>query len=478
MANLTFQRGLLANLPTSNFDDGAFYLTTDECALYTAVGNELKRLGDYNVVASIANLPANGHSTALFYCEAENVLARWNGSEWIQINKQMSKEQIIALLGLGSAAYVDTTSFDAAGTAESLVSAHYEATKEGEETDIEAITRVMAGTAAKKGDTAVVKTSIGADKYSYTAYVYNGTAWAAMDGNYSAENVYFEENITLAGDYTQIGNLTKTKDGTATFSVANKSVAAAFTEMMSQRIQPTITAQPGVSLTFSQAKAYEVGTTVTPSYTASLSAGSYKFGPATGITATDWTVTDTKGNEASTATGSFPSFVVADGEDYSITAVATHGAGAVAVDNLGADSDPVIQIASGTKTKTSGKVTGYRSFFYGVLPTSSEEAPLTSEIIRGLTNGGAYNAKKTFTVNANATAKRIVVAVPASSTRSGLNSVILTSAMNTPVTDSYTATEGAVNVEGVNGATAVSYDVWVYEPASIDAGEVHEITLG
>ena len=299
-----------------------------------------------------------------------------------------------------------------------------------------------------------------------------------MDGNYSAENVYFEENITLAGDYTQIGNLTKTKDGTATFSVANKSVAAAFTEMMSQRIQPTITAQPGVSLTFSQAKAYEVGTTVTPSYTASLSAGSYKFGPATGITATDWTVTDTKGNEASTATGSFPSFVVADGEDYSITAVATHGAGAVAVDNLGADSDPVIQIASGTKTKTSGKVTGYRSFFYGVLPTSSEEAPLTSEIIRGLTNGGAYNAKKTFTVNANATAKRIVVAVPASSTRSGLNSVILTSAMNTPVTDSYTATEGAVNVEGVNGATAVSYDVWVYEPASIDAGEVHEITLG
>ena len=49
--------------------------------------------------------------------------------------------------------------------------------------------------------------------------------------------------------------------------------------------------------------------------------------------------------------------------------------------------------------------------------------------------------------------------------------------MNTPVTDSYVKTVSAVQVEGVGGATAVDYDVWVYEPAAIDAGEVHKITL-
>lgn len=49
--------------------------------------------------------------------------------------------------------------------------------------------------------------------------------------------------------------------------------------------------------------------------------------------------------------------------------------------------------------------------------------------------------------------------------------------MNTPVTDSYVKTANAVEVEGVNGATAVSYNVYVYEPAAIDAGEVHKITL-
>jgi hypothetical protein len=55
--------------------------------------------------------------------------------------------------------------------------------------------------------------------------------------------------------------------------------------------------------------------------------------------------------------------------------------------------------------------------------------------------------------------------------------VILASAMNTPVTDSYIKTAKAVKVEGVDGATAVDYDVWVYEPSKIDAGEVHDITL-
>ena len=49
--------------------------------------------------------------------------------------------------------------------------------------------------------------------------------------------------------------------------------------------------------------------------------------------------------------------------------------------------------------------------------------------------------------------------------------------MNTPVTDSYVKTVNAVQVEGVNGATAVNYTVWCYEPAAIDAGEVHKITL-
>lgn len=59
------------------------------------------------------------------------------------------------------------------------------------ETDNDVITRVLDGATPKKDDIFVVKTLISGDKYSYTAYVYNGSAWAAMDGNYNAESVYF-----------------------------------------------------------------------------------------------------------------------------------------------------------------------------------------------------------------------------------------------------------------------------------------------
>ncbi len=486
MAKIMFKRGLRANLPQTAVD-GTFYLTTDanDLGLYVGIGTEMKRLGDYLVVASVNELPENANEKTLFYCEAENILARWNGSAWIQINKQPTAEEMKALLGLGSAAYENKTAFDAAGAADDALAAaktytdeEVEAAKPSVYTGEDFDTIVAGIDAVKKGDVVVVSRTLSTGKVEKSAYQYDGTQWVACDGMVDADKVILTEDITMAGNYTAVGNLTKTQNGTATFATSGKSVSEAFLEIFSKRLQPSITANPAVTLTFSQAGSYEVGTEVSPSYSASLSAGSYTYGPATGIAATAWSVTDTKSGSATTASGSFDSFTVGDGENYKITAEATHGAGAVAKDNLGSDSDPEVKIAAGTKSKVSGAVTGYRSFFYGVLPTSTAEAPLTSAIVRGLTNGGAYNGQKKFTINANATAKRIVIAVPSASTRAGLSSVILTSAMNTPVTGSYVKTAAAVKVEGKNGYTAVDYDVWVYEPAAIDAGEVHDVTLG
>lgn len=328
------------------------------------------------------------------------------------------------------------------------------------------------------GDTAIVKTAIYTDaeneannKYSYTGYVYNGSAWAAMDGNYSADNVYFEDDMLVT---KEIGYITLT-NGQGTIPSKGKNLSEVFEAMFVKEQNPTIT-QPSVNLTFSQAGAYEVGSVVSPSYSATFNAGSYTYGPETGVTVTSWEISDTAGNTASTASGSFADVTVTDTTNYKITAKANHTEGAIPLTNK-KNEYAAGQIAAGNKSKVSSAITGYRSFFYGVLDTSSTDAPLTSEIVRGLTNGGAYNASKTFTLNGSATAKRIVIAIPSNSTRTGLKEVILTSAMNTPVTDSYVKTTSAVQVEGVNGATAIDYNVYVYEPAAIDAGEVHKITL-
>ena len=328
------------------------------------------------------------------------------------------------------------------------------------------------------GDTAIVKTAIYTDaeneannKYSYTGYVYNGSAWAAMDGNYSADNVYFEDDMLVT---KEIGYITLT-NGQGTIPSKGKNLSEVFEAMFVKEQNPTTT-QPSVNLTFSQAGAYEVGSVVSPSYSATFNAGSYTYGPETGVTVTSWEISDTAGNTASTASGSFADVTVTDTTNYKITAKANHTEGAIPLTNK-KNEYAAGKIAAGNKSKVSSAITGYRSFFYGVLDTSSTEAPLTSEIVRGLTNGGAYNASKTFILNGSATAKRIVIAIPSNSTRAGLKEVILTSAMNTPVTDSYVKTTAAVQVEGVNGATAVSYNIYVYEPSKIDAGEVHEITL-
>lgn len=344
------------------------------------------------------------------------------------------------------------------------------------------------------GDFAIVKSLITNDKYSYTGYIYSKIAedtfeWIAMDGNYNANNVYFDKDIMIT---TNIGYIT-TSNGSGTIPAEGKNLEQVFEAMFTKEQDPSKT-DPSVSVSLTGAGSYEVGTKITGiKYTASFEDGNYSYGPEpTGAQPTKWEVTSTTGysntvtpeGDATTVATSLSNItlddvIVADDTNFSVTAKATYTAGVTPKTNKGNNcADSSKTITAGTKSKKSSAITGYRSYFYGVLDTSTAEAPLTSALIRdNLTNGGAYNASTTFTLYGSATAKRIVIAIPGNSSRGGLSSVILTSAMNTPVTDSYIKTENAVDVEGVGGAKAIKYTVYVYEPSKIDAGEVHDITL-
>nr|DAL08580.1 MAG TPA_asm: hyaluronidase [Caudoviricetes sp.] len=324
----------------------------------------------------------------------------------------------------------------------------------------------------KQGDTAIVRKAIDDTHKSYTAYVYSGTAWSAMDGNYNASNVYLDTDITMAGNYTQVGNLTKTQTGTATFATKGKSVADALTEIFSKRLQPGAPTAPAVTLTFGQAKAYEVGTTVKPTYSASLSAGSYTYGPATGITATSWEVTDTAGHTATTASGSFDDVVVADNTNYKITAKANYGEGAIAKDNLGANSDPVVKIAAGSATKVSGAITGYRNSFYGSV---TEKAEITSTIIRGLTKSNKALANGNgFTITIPAGAVRVIFAYPA--TLRDVSSVKDVNGLNAEIKSAFT--QSTVTVAGAGADTGIAYKVYVTDFANaVEAANSYTVTI-
>ena len=105
MANMIkFYRGLVNSLPATG-ENGALYITTDEGAIYYGTGTGMKRLGDFVQVDNVAALPEKAHESCLYYCVAENILAKWNGTEWKQINKQPTAEELKTLLGLGGLAY-------------------------------------------------------------------------------------------------------------------------------------------------------------------------------------------------------------------------------------------------------------------------------------------------------------------------------------------------------------------------------------
>ena len=56
---------------------------------------------------------------------------------------------------------------------------------------------------------------------SRTAYSYDGAKWCAMDGNYNAENVYFDSDLTYTAP---IGVMTVPSSGAGKISAAGKNV--------------------------------------------------------------------------------------------------------------------------------------------------------------------------------------------------------------------------------------------------------------
>lgn len=334
---------------------------------------------------------------------------------------------------------------------------------ENNETDTEMLATIAN---PAQGDMAIVERAVATNANSHTAYVYDGENWCAMDGNYSAENVYFDSDLTYTAP---IGVMAVPSSGAGTISAAGKNVKEVLASILAKEANPTTT-EPAASVTVTipGGSTFEIGTKKNVTYNASLSAGSYTYGPATGVVA--GTVTASFDGQTKTgATGTFEN-VVANGTKRLSVSI-THNEGTVPKTNLGnpyADG----KIAAGTKEATASQtLVGVRHMFYGPMTTDAE---LNSENIRKLTHEAA--SKKTIgTFGAGAGAVKVVVAVP---TSMNVTKVLMPSAMNADATANFVKQAGSVQVEGAEGFTAAAYNVWVYKPASIDSSETYAVTIG
>lgn len=335
------------------------------------------------------------------------------------------------------------------------------------ETDDQALAREV--TNPKKGDMAVVVRTFVEGKQSYTAYIHDGTGFNAMDGNYSADNVYFDKDLTYTAN---IGVLTVPSTGSGTIKASGKNVKEVLAGILAKEANPSKT-NPAVSFsTQTGFGTFEIGTKRNLTYGATLSAGSYTYGPATGITAQSWSVscTGVAGNKT-TATGTFEN-VVAESNGKRIVATAQYGDGAIPVTNLGNPYEAG-QIKAGSASANSSELKGVRYMFWG--PMTNASAELNSANIRALAHNQASDTGTLSTFGAGKGAKKVVVAVPAGRK---ITKVIMPSALNADVTALFVKQSAQVQVEGANAYAATAYDVYVYQPASIDAAETYTVTIG
>ena len=98
--------------------------------------------------------------------------------------------------------------------------------------------------------------------------------WAALDGNYSADNVYFSNDMTMT--YT-FGKYTVPASGSYVLSCGGKSVAAVINDAYAETKAPAVT-QPSISLATTATLTGEVGSTYTvPKATLTFSRGTYEY---------------------------------------------------------------------------------------------------------------------------------------------------------------------------------------------------------
>lgn len=377
----------------------------------------------------------------------------------------------------------------------------YEATVAKGEDHIAAITAVVGDAALNKGDIAIVKEAvIDADKltsgviqkYQYTAYVYgetaSGTAWKAMDGNYSAKNVYFDEDFTFT---KAIGTVTIPASGSTKVAAAGKNIPGFFAKLFAEEVAGTQKTAPYVSITLNGVGSYEVGEKRTPSFTAILNKGAYTYGPAdTGIEASKWEVTSTAGESWSTPTpdnknkiiGTGTEITIADDTHYSITAKATHGEGVPALSNTGNAGSGAFKFAAGSKSATSGSISGYRKQFYGAQVTPID---ITSDAIRtlnsatpGATFNGKYagNNKNGFLITVPEGCRQVVIALYGKT----LKNVFDNAAFGTDIKGSFVevSATSSVSIAGANNYTGVNYNVYVYAPAAALGANTYDCVIG
>lgn len=284
----------------------------------------------------------------------------------------------------------------------------------------------------------------------------------------SPEKVIFTQDMTLTETFGKY----KPAGGSVVVPSRDKSLMQVLLDAYSEDKNPTTT-PPSLTLSSPQSRAYEVGTSVVPTFSNSFGTGSYTYGPPTGVAPTSWSITNNTTSETkATSSGQFNAITIGDNTSYRITSTVNYSEGAIPFTALGAEY-AAGRISAGSITKTSSAMTGYRNSFYGTLNTKPDA--LTSDNIRSLSKSNrALSNGNSFTVDVPAGAMMIIIAYPA--TLRELTSVKDVNGMNAEILSAFTGS--ILPVEGANEYEAINYRVYTQSlPSANDTANKYTVTI-
>ena len=305
----------------------------------------------------------------------------------------------------------------------------------------------------------------------------------------------------MAGNYTNIGNLTKGSNGgkSSTFledADGNKigtdgvSVYDLIKQMLSKTVEPKINANPTVSL-YVNSTSYDVeyGTTVTPTYSVTYKDGNYKYDggseQAAGCTRTSWDVTNVVDGTA--GSGNVNSIVADEAKKtLTVTAKATDEAGTnTPTNNLG-DHSNIAKIAAGSTAAVSNTVTvtAYRKNFWIVLGNADmvdlsaisfdgTDSTLNSNNIRA--NGHGQKANFSSLPIANEF-QQVLIFLPKETYQNKVLTAETSKGLPYTVSNGGHAIYNTLTIKGAGDDAGVEYSIWEIKTGSPAPADTIKLT--
>ena len=218
---------------------------------------------------------------------------------------------------------------------------------------------------------------------------------------------YLDTEVKLSSElktYYSVGGVTASATNPVTLGNQGDTLRSVLNKIfVMEEAQPTVTANPSVSIATLTPSSGEYGTTVSSlTYSFSADTGTYPYDSSTGVSFSKYTfsadnITSVDKTSTSGSVSLDSDFTIGVSSAVTVTVVGTYGAGNVAKTNLGNNSNPEVKISAGTATGT--KSYSPTAVFYCYKASTSSTSTPSSWTSTSKTCG-ASTTDMTITANA------------------------------------------------------------------------------